>query len=211
MNVSLEQISIDVINSLQLHNLNEDFYHNLTGFYVIHRIDQIKKGKYIRWIRLDEKRLDEKRLDEKRLDEKRLDEKRLDEKRLDEKRLDEKRLDEKRLDEKRLDEKRLDEKRLDEKRLDEKRLDEKRLDEKRLDEKRLDEKRLDIDEKIPKDKITNGGIVTDIVETSNGNMNIKCKKGVRFFQVSFHNALIFQKLTPEEQCILVAQRLLHTE
>ena len=52
-------------------------------------------------------------------------------------------------------------------------------------------------------EITNGAFVVDIKFLDNGT-NILCKNGNRLFELKYDNCLIFQKLSLEEQLILVS-------
>lgn len=51
-------------------------------------------------------------------------------------------------------------------------------------------------------KLTNGGIICEILATDNGNI-ITCKNGInRLFRIKMEECLIFQKLTDQEKVLL---------
>jgi len=57
---------------------------------------------------------------------------------------------------------------------------------------------------IKNNKLSNGGIVMDILFNDKGT-NILCKNNMnRFFQLKFDDLVIFQKLSEEEQLLLMA-------
>jgi len=57
-------------------------------------------------------------------------------------------------------------------------------------------------------KLTNGGVVVDIKFLDNGT-HILCKNNMnRFLQIKFDDCLIFQKMSEEEQIILLAYQKL---
>ena len=58
--------------------------------------------------------------------------------------------------------------------------------------------------KKPNGKLTNGGVLVD-VKIENKGVKLLCKNNMnRFFSIYFDDCLVFQKLTMEEQLILMA-------
>ena len=51
--------------------------------------------------------------------------------------------------------------------------------------------------------LTNGGIICDI-KIINNELHVLCKNAGRFFQIKFDENLIFQKISSQEQIILMA-------
>ena len=63
---------------------------------------------------------------------------------------------------------------------------------------------------LDKKNLTNGGIVVDIKFLKDGTQILCMNTQKRFIQYKFDNCYTFQKMTPEEQLILMAYENINT-